>query len=487
MNRTSRHLFLVTLVMFLALMVAATYVQFFQASSLNADTRNVRTVYREYGRDRGPIVVGGTPIAYSEPSDGVFEYQRLYSEGATYANITGYFSTAFNSITGIERAENEVLNGTSSSFWPARIQALFTGVQPQGGVVELTVDPAVQTAARDALGDRRGAVVALEPATGRILAQYSSPSFDPNGLATHGRADATAYLEQLQADPGDPLTNRAIAGDQEPPGSVFKVVTAAAAIEDLGLDANAQVEGGTELALPQTTNTIRNDGGASCDGPGPTTTLLTGFAQSCNTTFAALAMEVGPERMKEMATAFGFDQEVATPQQVSASRYPLPETQAEVAMSGIGQASVRSTPMQMAMVAAAVANDGQLMEPYVVERELSADLQEVSRSSPSVLSRPVTAQTADELTTLMKAVVTGGSGGRAAVPGVEVAGKTGTAEKGSGNPPTVWFIGFAPAEDPKVAVAVMIENGGGQGMGATGGSVAAPVAQAVLQAGVSRP
>lgn len=486
MNRTSRHLFVVVLAMFLSLMLAATYVQFFQAGSLNADTRNVRTIYREYGRDRGPIVVGGTPIAYSEPSEGVFKYQRRYEDGPLYANLTGYFSTAFNSITGLERSENDVLNGTSSSFLMARVQSLFTGAQPQGGVVELTIDPTVQQAARDALADRRGAIVALEPETGRILAQYSSPSFDPNGLATHTRADANAYLEQLQADPNKPMTNRAIAGDQEPPGSIFKMVTAAAAIEELGLAPDSQVEGGTTLALPQTTNTIGNDGGANCDGPGATTSLRTAFAQSCNTTFAQLAMDVGPDKMTEMAQAFGFEQEVATPQAVTPSRYPLPETLAETAMTGIGQASVRATPMQMAMVAAAVANKGDLMTPYVVERELTADLQEVSRTKPNVLSRPMSAQTAEQVGSMMEAVISGGSGKRAALGGVKVAGKTGTAEKGAGNPPTVWFIGYAPADDPKIAVAVMLENGGGQGMGATGGSVAAPIARDILQAGVGR-
>lgn len=486
MNRTSRHLFAVVLLMFLALMGAATYTQFFAAAELNADGRNVRTIYREYGRERGPIVVAGTPIASSEPADSAYNYQRIYPEGATYAHVTGYFSTAFNSITGIERAANDVLNGTSSSFWLQRLQTLVTGEQPRGGVVELTIDPGVQAAAREALDGRRGAVVALEPATGRILAQYSSPSFDPNGLATHSREEASAYLGQLEADPDQPMVDRAIAGDQEPPGSVFKIVTAAAAIEEGDLSPDSLVEGGTELPLPQTNRTISNDGGAQCDGPGPTTTLRTAFAQSCNTTFAQLAMDVGAEGMAATAEEFGFEQEFDTPLRVSASRYPVPQTAAETAMSGIGQASVRSTPMQMAMVSAAVANEGRLMAPYLVERELTADLSPVSTTSPRVFSRPISTQTADILASMMVSVVEDGSGGRAAVPGVQVAGKTGTAEIGGDNLPTVWFTGFAPAEDPQIAVAVMLEDAGGAGVGSTGGTVAAPVARQVLAAGVDR-
>ena len=484
MNRTSRHLFLVVLVMFLALMASAGYTQFFKAGELNADGRNTRTIYREYGRDRGPIVVAGTPIATSTPVDDVYEYQRSYPDGPTYAHVTGYFSTAFNSLTGIERAENQVLNGTSTSFFLQRVQALFTGEQPQGGVVELTLDPEVQAAARAGLDGRRGAVVALEPATGRVLAHYSSPSYDPNGLATHVRADANAYLEQVQADEDRPMIDRAIAGDQEPPGSVFKVVTAAAMIEAEGLTPDSQVLGSTSLQLPQSNNLIHNDGGADCGGPGETTSLRTAFAESCNTTFAQGAIDRGAEGMQAMSEAFGFNADLTTPLPVSASRYPTPGSAAETAMTGIGQASVRATPMQMAMVAAAVANEGRLMRPYVVDRELSADLDVVTETTPSEMSRPVDADTAATLTDLMESVVTDGSGRRAAVPGVRVAGKTGTAEIAQGTAPTVWFIGFAPAEDPRIAVAVMLEDGGGAA-GGTGGTVAAPIAQRVLAAGVA--
>lgn len=485
MNRTSRHLFVVVLVMFLSLMASLTYTQFFQAGALNADGRNTRTIYREYGRDRGPIVVAGTPIASSAPVDDVFKFQRSYPDGPTYAHVTGYFSTAFNALTGVERAENEVLNGTSTSFLLQRVQSLFTGEQPQGGVVELTLNPAVQAAARDGLNGRRGAVVALEPATGRVLAHYSSPSYDPNGLATHVRADANAYLEQVQADENRPMIDRAIAGDQEPPGSVFKVVTAAAMIQAQGLTPDSQVVGSTTLALPQSNNVIHNDGGAACGGPGDTTSLRTAFAESCNTTFAQGAMDVGAAQMQAMAQAFGFDTALATPLTVTPSRYPTPESAAETAMTGIGQASVRATPMQMAMVAAAVANDGQIMRPYLINRELSADLDVVSETAPAEMSRPITAETAATLTSLMESVVTDGSGRRASVQGVRVAGKTGTAEIGGGHLPTVWFIGFAPADDPKIAVAVMLEDAGGAGVGATGGVVAAPIAQKVLAAGVT--
>src|SRR5690625_2966190 len=252
--------------MFLALMVAATSVQFFQAPSLNADGRNVRTIYREYGQDRGPIIVAGEAIASSSPVDSPYGYQRSYAEPQLYAHLTGYFAAALSSMTGLERAANDVLGGSADSLVVQRIQDLITGRQPQGGSVELTLDPAAQQAAWDALGDQRGGVVALDTRTGAVLAMVSKPSFDPNALATHSGADAQAAYDALIADPAEPLANRAIAGDLYAPGSSFKVVVAAAAIEEQGLDFDSPVPSPAQLQLPLSTQIVNNPGGISCTG-----------------------------------------------------------------------------------------------------------------------------------------------------------------------------------------------------------------------------
>lgn len=483
MNKQVRHLATVVAVMFLALMVSATSVQFFQASDLNNDGRNVRRIYREFGRDRGPIVVAGEAIASSAPVDDVFGFQRSYAQGPLYAHATGYFSTAFNAITGLESTENEVLNGTSGSLLLQRIQTLVTGNQPQGGAVELTLDPAAQQAAAAALGDQRGAVVALDPRTGAILALVSTPSFDPNALATHSREDAQAAVDAYQADPGEPMTNRALAGDQYAPGSSFKLLTAAAALESGRYTADSMVPAPTEMQLPQSTQILNNPGNLPCgDGSGQVT-FTQALRQSCNTPFASLAMELGDDAMREQAAAFGFGEELAVPLTVTPSRFPATESQAELAMAAIGQASVRVTPMQMAMVAAAIANDGVQMRPYLVARELTADLEVVSTTEAEELREPISASTAEQLTQMMREVVATGTGRNAQIPGATVAGKTGTAEIGQGVAPHAWFVGFAgTGDEPEVAVAVVVENGGREGEGASGGTTAAPIARDVMAA-----
>ncbi|GAA1655117.1 peptidoglycan D,D-transpeptidase FtsI family protein [Georgenia ruanii] len=482
MNKQVRHLATVVAVMFLALMVSATSVQFFQASKLNNDGRNVRTVYREFGRDRGPIVVAGEAIASSAPVDDVYGYQRSYAYGPLYAHSTGYFSTAFNNMTGLERSANDVLNGTSSSLLLQRIQTLFTGNQPQGGAVELTLDPAAQLAATKGLGDQRGAVVALDPDTGAILAMVSSPSYDPNALATHSRKDAQAALDALQADEGKPLVNRAIAGDQYAPGSSFKLITASAMLESGKYSVDSMVPAPTEMQLPQSTQILNNPGNLPCgDGSGEVT-FTQALKQSCNTPFSTAGMELGDEAMRKQAEAYGFGEPLQVPLKVTASRFPETQSQAELAMASIGQASVRVTPMQMAMVGAAIANGGVQMQPYLVARELTADLEVVSTTKPKELRRPISASTADQLTQMMQEVVRSGTGKHAQIPGVTVAGKTGTAEIAKGIAPHAWFVGFAGEGDKRVAVAVVVENGGHEGEGASGGTTAAPIARDVMAA-----
>ncbi|HLT83226.1 MAG TPA: penicillin-binding transpeptidase domain-containing protein [Phototrophicaceae bacterium] len=481
MNTPVRRLATVVALMFLALMVAATSIQYFQAPSLNADGRNVRTIYREFGQDRGPIIVAGEAIASSTPVDSNYRYQRSYPQPELYAHTTGYFAAALSSMTGMELAANDVLGGSADSLVVQRLQDLVTGRQPQGGSVELTLDPVAQQAAWDALGDQRGAIVALDTRTGAILAMVSKPSFDPNLLATHDGAAASDAYDALLADPTDPLVNRAVAGDLYAPGSSFKVVVAAAAIEQDNLEADSPVPSPAQLQLPLSTRVVSNPGGIQCTG-NDTAPLRYTMEQSCNTTFAQLGMDLGEDVLREQAEAFGFGQPLQVPLRVTPSRFPEGMDAAQTAMSSIGQYDVRVTPLQMAMVSQAIANGGRQMQPYLVATERNADLEVVATTEPTELRRSVSPRTSEVLTELMTSVVANGTGRAAQLPGIAVAGKTGTAQSGTDAPPHAWFTSFAPADDPRVAVAVVVENGGIEGDVASGGTTAAPIAREVLAA-----
>jgi len=478
-NAPVRRVFVVVMIMSLALMVSITAVQYVRAPSLNDDGRNVRALYREYGRDRGPIVVAGEPVAVSEPVDDAFSYLRTYPRGALMAPVTGYFSLV-NGITGMERAENGVLNGTSSSLLLERIQSLFTGSQPQGGSVELTIDPAAQQAAADAFGDQVGAAVALDPKTGAVLALFSTPSFDPNLLAGHDtQAVADAYAA-LDADPAKPLDNRAIAGALYPPGSTFKLVTTAALLAE-GYTAESQVPAPDSYQLPGSSATLGNPGGERC-GNGQSVTLEYALQVSCNTPFAILGVEIGDDALRAQAEAFGWGQDLDIPLVVTPSIFPEDPDAAQTAMSAIGQFDVRATPIQMAMVSAAVANGGVLLRPYLTATTRGPNLDILTQTEPSVFSTPMTESDAAELRDMMVNVVENGTGYRAKIPGVQVAGKTGTAQTAEGQPPHAWFTAFAPADNPQVAVAVVVEYGGSLGDDATGSRVAAPIAKAIMEA-----
>lgn len=479
MNAPLRKLSIVVLVMFFALMGGVTWVQYGQAGALNDDPRNTRTVYREYGRDRGPIVVAGQEIASSTPVDSPFGFQRTYADGPLYAHATGYFSIF--QMTGLERATNGVLSGTDDSLLWSRIRALFTGSQQQGGSVELTLDPAAQQAAWDALGDQEGAVLALDPATGAILAMVSKPSFDPNNLASHSTDEVNEVYRNLQDDDGNPLSNRAIAGGQYAPGSVFKLIDVAMLLESGEYEPDSQVPAPQQLELPQTSHVIHNPGRGPCTDS-DTVTLEYALQVSCNTPFGALAMEFGADALREQAEAFGFGTELDIPLQVTPSRFPADPDEAQTAMTAIGQHDVRVTPLQMAMVSAAVANDGVIMTPHLVATERGPNLQVTGTTEPSEFAQPISASTAAQMTDMMITVVEDGTGTPAQIPGVDVAGKTGTAESGGDGPQHAWFTSFAPAQDPQVAVAVVVEHGGAQGDEASGATAAAPIARAVIEA-----
>ena len=459
--------------MFGALLVNANIVQVGQAESLKNNPDNHRILYSEYSHRRGAIVVDGHAVALSKRVHDQYKYLRTYPGGAIYAPITGYYSFNYGS-TGIESAENEILSGDSDKLFVRRLSDYFTGRTPQGGAVELTIEDKAQQAAYSALSGKRGAVVALDPRTGAVLALATAPSFDPTQLAAHNfRAVSSAY-RQLSHDPGSPLLDRAI-NQTYPPGSTFKVITTAAALASGKFTPSSQLPAPNELSLPQTTHKLQNFQGEQCNG-GSNISLADALRVSCNTAFGGLGLRLGQSEIRKQANAFGFDHALSIPMGVARSTYPSNLSRPEVAFSAIGQDSDAVTPLQMAMVAAGVANGGVVMQPYLVAKTLAPDLSTLSTASPHEFSRATSPTVAGELTRMMQSVVTSGTGTAAQIPGVSVAGKTGTAENQPGQPTHAWFIGFAPAQNPQVAVAVLIEHGG------VGGVTAAPIARQVMQA-----
>ena len=478
MNRPVRRVAIAMVVLFGLLIANANYVQVFQGSSLRADPGNTRVLLDEYERQRGTLVVDGRAVAQSEPTDDKLKYLRTYPGKATYAPVTGFYSLIYGA-TGMEQAENSFLAGSDNRLFTQRLSALLTGRDPRGGNIVLTLNRRAQEAAVRGLGDRRGAVVALDPRTGAILAMASAPSYDPSVVSTHDPAGIQAAYKKLENDPDDPLLNRAI-NQRYPPGSTFKVITAAAALEN-GRTPDSLVDCPQQYVPPQTTRPITNFGRVPCRAP--KVTLQQALTQSYNTAFAKLGVELGAGELRRVSTAFGIDGEPFTvPLRVSASAVgELPDPPA-VAQSAIGQRDVALTPLQGAMIAAAVANNGVLMKPNLVRELQGPDLSTVQVTEPEELSEAVSPEVAGQLTQMMRSVVENGTGRAARIEGVPVAGKTGTAQTAPGRDPHAWFIGFAGQGDRQVAVAVIIENGGNSGSEATGGREAAPVAKDVMAA-----
>jgi len=478
MNAPLRRVAVAVLVLFGLLLVNANYVQVVQARDLRTDSRNSRVLLSEYERERGSIVVGGEAVAVSTKTDDRLEYLRTYPGGPAYSHVLGYYSLLYGA-TGMELAQNEVLSGADDRLFVRRLSDLITGRTPKGGNVVLTLNRRAQLAAYEALEGQRGAAVALDPRSGAILAAVSRPSYDANPLAAHDPQQIRETYQKLDADPNSPLLNRAL-NQTYPPGSTFKVVTAAAALA-AGTTPESQIESPDRLDLPQTDATIGNFGGETC-GNGKTTTLADALRISCNTTFANLGLDLGPQALGKQARAFGLGEELEVPLRVANSVFPDELDPPSLAQSAIGQRDVRVTPLQAAMIAAGVANDGVVMKPYLVDSIQGADFSVVDSTDAEELSTAMKAGDARALTEMMKLVVADGTGTRAQIPGVEVAGKTGTAQNAPGAPPHAWFIGFAPADNPQVAVAVVVERGGSLGSEATGGRVAAPIARSVMEA-----
>jgi penicillin-binding protein A len=473
-NAPLRRVAISVLVLFTLLIVNVNYIQVVRSDELCNNSSNTRVLAAEYDRERGAIVVAGNAVAESVPTDGRLKYLRQYPQGELYAAVTGYHSLIYNN-SQLERAENDVLSGSDGRLALRRLADLFTGRDPAGGDVVLTLDPAVQEAAMAGLEGVTGAVVALDPSSGAILGMASTPSYDPTRLSSHDPAAIRAYWDELGAAERDPRLNRAI-GDNYPPGSLFKVVVSAAALED-GYTPDTVIPAPDELPLPNSSRVIPNFNGSSCSSTGEQT-LNDALTISCNTAFAQLGMDLGEDRVREMAEAFGMDGEkFDIPLRVQGSSIGDVEDDAALAQTSIGQRDVRMTPLQAAMIAATVANDGHQMRPYLVDQVQAPDLTVIDSTEPEEWRNPVSVDVANQLTEMMKSVVANGSGRAARIPGVEVAGKTGTAQVSEDVADHTWFMGFAPADDPKIAVAVFVANGGG-----TGGERSAPIARQVMQA-----
>ncbi len=473
------------MVMIVALLLNATYVQVIKADDYRADPRNSRVLLDEYSRQRGQISAGGTVLASSVATDDRYKYLRVYpTDPQAYAPITGFYSMQYGS-TGLERAEDPVLNGSDAQLFGSRLVDLVSGRDPRGGNVVTTIDPVMQQVAYNELTSKgyTGSVVAIEPSTGKILTMVSTPSYDPNLLSGHDGAQGTQAWEDLGADENQPMLNRAIS-QTYPPGSTFKVVVTAAALSNGKANPQSQFTAAPNITLPGTSTTLENYNGSTC-GSGATATLYEAFRRSCNTAFVELGVDVGAAALEDEAAAFGIGPHRGIPMPVAESTVGNIPDNAALAQSSIGQRDVALTPLDNAVIAATVANGGVRMEPYLVDQLQNPDLSELSTTEPVSVGQAVSAEVASTLTDLMVASEenTAGSGGTS----YRIASKTGTAEHGAdprNTPPHAWYIAFAPAENPKIAIAVIVENGGDRALAATGGSVAAPVARAVLDAGL---
>jgi peptidoglycan glycosyltransferase len=467
------------LLMFLSLFVAASAMQVVNADSLSNDSRNQRAVYEGYKTQRGAILVNNKPIAESIKTSDAYRYLRQYN-GEQYSAITGFYSL-FQGRTGLENVLDSSLRGDNSAAFFEQLNALLSGNPVSGASVELTIDEDVQLAAWNAMGNMKGSVVAIEPATGRILALVSKSGFDANLLSTHNTADASANYKKLLTNKNAPLINRAIGGDLYAPGSVFKLIVAAAAFESGEYTPQSKLPNPKSYILPGTTTAITNSGEGRCGGA-TTVSIATALKLSCNIPFAQLGIALGQEAIAKQAKAFGFGEELAIPLKATPSTYPENLDDAQTALTSFGQFDVRVTPLQMAMVSAAIANAGIEMKPYLVDQIFTSNLTLLEEGNPTELRRSITTSSAERLKTMMIAAVSSGVSSNAKIPGVKVAGKTGTAENGVDDPYTLWFTGFAPADNPQVAVAVVIEDGGGKGQSGRGNTLAAPIAKKVMEA-----
>lgn len=463
MNQAIKRVWVALTAMFLICLGALSYIQFFNAETLNDNALNKRQLFREFDLPRGAILVDGKPIAESvETDDGQFNYQRKYTDPELYAHLTGYYSLA-NGTTQLESELNDWLTGSSSDLLFDRLAGMFTGQKAEGASVELTIDGKLQQAAYDAIPDGlRASVVVTDPKTGEILSMVSKPTFDTNDLAVHSTSEAAKNMKKISEIDGlSPYVNPAI-GDLVSPGSSFKILSTVAALESEHYDMNTVIKNPASVNYPGSSKTMNNFYEGIC-GRRSEATLEFIFAQSCNTPYMEISQKLGLEKFADVTERFGFGQQLDIPQSVTPSQFPTKDiTAAQLAQMAIGQYNNKVTPLQMNMAAMAIANDGVIMKPNMVKKVTAPDLRVIEEPKPEKFSTATTPEVAADLKSLMKGPVQSGTAMNAAVPGVDLRAKTGTAQVKTledGTPiVNSWITGFAPADDPQVAITVTIQQ-----------------------------
>lgn len=487
MNKPLRRIAIFCGLLVFTLLLRDNWLQYVKADSLADADDNRRVAIARYSVPRGDIIVDGVPITGSKETDtsglNDLKYKRTYKDGPMWAPVTGYASQAYGA-TQLENLDDKILTGNDDRLFFRNTLDMITGKPKQGGNVVTTLNAAAQKAAFDGLkGHGKGAVVALEPSTGKILALASYPSYDPSSFAGMSDSDAKAWQKlQKDNDPDDPMLNRALR-ETYPPGSTFKVVTAAAALENgLYPSADQPTDTPDPWIMPGTVTPLANEGSIPCKNA----TMRVALKYSCNTVFGKIGADLGQDKMLAEAEKFGFNSEQFTPVRSNASNFSKDMNASQVALSSIGQFNTAATPLQMAMVAAAVANDGKLMQPYMVDKLQSSNLDTLEQTEPEELSRPLSSKNAQILQSMMETVVKDGTGTNAQIPGVTVGGKTGTAQHGVNNSekPYAWFISYAKLPDGSspVAVAVVVEDEAANRQDISGGGLAAPIAKNVMKA-----
>ena len=490
MNHALRRVALACLAMFLLLLVNVNYVQGFEAGKLADYPGNGRTFAQQYQYQRGSIITADNkPIAQSKHVSGVYSFQRYYPAGPIYAPVTGY-DTPYSK-TGIEQAEDNLLSGTDPRLAVRNLIDLVTGKPRKGATVQLTINSAAQKAAYEALkaSGRPSGAVAIDPSTGAILALASYPTFNPNKYATLNGTKLNKVDKKYRDSPQQPLLNRAI-NQTFPPGSTFKIVTSSAAFSSGKYHPDSRYYAPTSLKLPGITNQLINFDNSPCnDGSNPTgngtVPLIYAFTVSCNTVFGGLGMKLGGSALRHQANAFGMNTELRIPLKVSASQYPPVSDPDFTAYSAIGQYNDTVTPLQEAMFAAAIANHGTLMRPYMVQKVIAPNLTSLVTTQPSALSHPVSRSVAADMSRMMASVVAQPYGTAHSIAGqlggITVAAKTGTAQNGANNTglDDAVFTSFAPVANPRIAVGVIVKGGG------LGADASAPIAVQIIKAYLS--
>ncbi|MCL6669695.1 peptidoglycan D,D-transpeptidase FtsI family protein [Streptomyces panaciradicis] len=479
MNKTIRRTSVFVLLLVFALLIRATWVQYYDGKALADDKYNRRNVIQTYAEPLGNIIVAGRSVTGSaRTKSGDLAYKRTYKDGALYAAVTGYASQAY-APTQLEGIYQDLLNGTDNRL--KTVMDTVTGKRAEPGDVVTTIDPAVQKAAYDALGAKKGAAVAIDPKTGKILAVVSTPSYDPTSL-TDANTAGPAW-KKLNADPDKPLTNRALR-QPLPPGSTFKLVVAAAALED-GLYSSVEqhTDSPDPYTLPGTTRELSNE---NPNAPCENASIRTALEYSCNNVFARMAVQLGQDKVRAMAEKFGFNDDAQdVPVRAYTSVYPTGMNESSTALTGIGQFDVTATPLQMAMVSAAIANGGKLVSPHMVAQITDGGGDVLKNYDDSAGTKEiVSSSTAEQLQSAMQTVVEKGTGTNARISGVTVGGKTGTAQHGENNSqtPYAWFTSYGKAGGKEVAVAVVVEQSNAARSEVSGNGLAAPVAKAMMKA-----